>query len=169
MNIPVKRLTLIITAAVFYMAAVNINSALSEPYKALNGVESFKAVFDIRVKTPRALAIHLDLINDTYEDPAVTAVQGRPDFVVIFMGPAVKFISKQPTGYPAEDKVHLDAIAAMIPALSANGIKLQVCMFAAGSQGVDPGSIFPEIEQVPNGWISSIGYQQKGYALVPDF
>jgi hypothetical protein len=37
------------------------------------------------------LAIHLDLIHDTFEDPSVTAIQGKRDFVVIFMGPAVKF------------------------------------------------------------------------------
>jgi len=115
------------------------------------------------------LAIHLDLVNDTFEDPSVISIQGKHDFVVIFMGPAIKFISKRTEGFSAEDKIHLDAIAAMVPALAENGIKLQVCMFAAGSYGVEANSILPGIEQVENGWISSIGYQRQGNALVSDF
>jgi intracellular sulfur oxidation DsrE/DsrF family protein len=169
MNIPMKRFLIFSVIATFCMMILTINSVLAEPYKALNGVESVKVVFDIRVKTPKALAIHLDLVNDTFEDPSVTAIQGKRDFVVIFMGPAVKFISKHTEGYSTEDKIHLDAIAAMIPALAENGIKLQVCMFAAGSYGVKADSILPGIEQVENGWISSIGYQRQGYALISDF
>jgi hypothetical protein len=33
--------------------------------------------------------------------------------------------------------------------------------------GVEPTSILAEIEQVGNGWISEIGYQARGYSLVP--
>lgn len=169
MNISRNRLVTLIVIAACCTIFLTIGSAFSKPYKALNGVESVKAVFDIRVKTPKALAIHLDLVNDTFEDPAVTAVKGERDFVVIFMGPAVKFISKQTKGDTAEDKIHLDTIAEMIPVLAENGIKLKVCMFAAAGHNVKADSIPPEIEQVENGWISSIGYQRQGYALIPDF
>ena len=169
MNILMNRFLIFSVIATCCMMTLTIGSVSSEPYKALNGVESVKVVFDIRVKTSQALAIHLDLIHDTFEDPSVTAIQGKRDFVVIFMGPAVKFISKRTEGYSAEDRIHLDAIAPMIPALAENGIKLQVCMFAAGSYGVKADSILPEIEQVQNGWISSIGYQRQGYALISDF
>jgi len=169
MNIPMNRFLIFSIFAICCMMVFTTGSVGSEPYKALKGVGSIKAVFDIRVKTPKALAIHLDLVNDTFEDPSVIAIQGKNDFVVIFMGPAVKFISKQTKSFSAEDKIHLDAIAAMVPALVENGIKLQVCMFAAGSYGVQANSILPGIEQVKNGWISSIGYQRQGYAVVSDF
>jgi len=33
--------------------------------------------------------------------------------------------------------------------------------------GVDTASILPEIKHVPNGWISLIAYQAKGYSIVP--
>ncbi|MBA3010783.1 MAG: DsrE family protein [Proteobacteria bacterium] len=121
MNILMNRFLIFSVIVSCCMMALTIGSVSSEPYKALNGVESVKVVFDIRVKTSQALAIHLD------------------------------------------------AIAAMIPALAENGIKLQVCMFAAGSYGVKADSILPGIEQVQNGWISSIGYQRQGYALISDF
>ena len=154
-------------AAVMMIAFTNPSNA--QTYQALDGVDSVKAVFDIRVKNPKVLAIHLDLISDTFEDPAVTSIKGKPEFVVIFMGPAVNFITKNTQGFSAEDKMHLESIAAMVPDLIENGVKLQVCMFAAAARGVKPESILPGIEQVENGWISSIGYQRQGYALIPDF
>jgi hypothetical protein len=39
--------------------------------------------------------------------------------------------------------------------------------FAANFFNVDPETISPLISRVDNGWISSIGYQAKGYQLVP--
>jgi uncharacterized protein len=42
-------------------------------------------------------------------------------------------------------------------------------MTTAHALDIDPDSILPEINQVGNGWISVIGYQQQGYALVADF
>ena len=135
----------------------------------LKTVEPIQAVFDIRVKTPKALASHLDLINDTFEDPAFASLKARLNFVVIFMGQAVKFISGPKEGDSKEDKEHLDAIAAMIPALSANGIQLEACMFAVNSYGVDPDQIPAEIKKVKNGWVSSILYQRQGYSLISDF
>jgi intracellular sulfur oxidation DsrE/DsrF family protein len=50
-----------------------------------------------------------------------------------------------------------------------DGIILETCMTAAHSLNVDPDSILPEINKVGNGWISVIGYQHSGYALVPAF
>jgi intracellular sulfur oxidation DsrE/DsrF family protein len=46
-------------------------------------------------------------------------------------------------------------------------IKLEICDFASKVFGVDPASILPEIKHVPNGWVSVIGYQARGYSLVP--
>jgi intracellular sulfur oxidation DsrE/DsrF family protein len=50
-----------------------------------------------------------------------------------------------------------------------DGIKLEVCIAAVERLGVDESTLLPEITKVRNGWISSIGYQQKGYALIPNF
>ena len=50
-----------------------------------------------------------------------------------------------------------------------SGIRLEICLVAAQVFGVDPGSVLPEIKQVGNGWISLIGYQARGYSLVPAY
>jgi intracellular sulfur oxidation DsrE/DsrF family protein len=47
------------------------------------------------------------------------------------------------------------------------GIKLEICTIATKVFNVDASSILPGIKQVHNGWISLIGYQSKGYALIP--
>ena len=43
---------------------------------------------------------------------------------------------------------------------------MEVCLFAANVVGVDPATILPEIDRVNNGFISTIGYQAQGYAMV---
>ena len=51
--------------------------------------------------------------------------------------------------------------------MTKDGIKFESCLIAAKLLGVEPSSILPEIKQVGNGWISLIGYQARGYSLVP--
>jgi intracellular sulfur oxidation DsrE/DsrF family protein len=51
--------------------------------------------------------------------------------------------------------------------MSKEGIRFEICMVAVKVFGVEASSILPEIKQVHNGWISLIGYQAKGYSLVP--
>lgn len=139
-----------------------------EPYSALKDVRTIKAVFDIRVNSPRVLANHLDLIVDMFNDPYVKSVQPKPDFVVILMGSAVKYLSGMREGYSPSEVKDLDFIATILPEMARLGIKLEVCMVAARQFGLNLDTLIPEIVQVPNGWISSIGYQSQGYALIAD-
>ncbi len=47
-----------------------------------------------------------------------------------------------------------------------DGVKMEVCLYAAKVLGVDPNSILPEIDHVGNGFISVVGYQAQGYSVV---
>jgi intracellular sulfur oxidation DsrE/DsrF family protein len=47
------------------------------------------------------------------------------------------------------------------------GIVLEQCDIAARTFDVDPKDILPGIRVVDNGFVSMIGYQTKGYAVVP--
>ena len=142
-------------------------TASGEEYEALKGVKAAKALFDFRIGEPKSAAAHIGLINKTYKDLA--AMKKNPDFVVVFIGPSVKLISRNRDGFSPEDQAALDEIAKTITAMSKDGIKLEVCLTAAKVFKVDPGSFLPEIKQVGNGWISEIGYQAKGYSLVPAY
>jgi len=156
-----------VVASIFMLAVVG--SASAATYEALAGLKSIKAIFDVRDATAQSAALHIKLIYDTCKDKSIMAVSKKPSFVVAFMGPSVKLISKDKKGFSAEDQKAMDEIAQTVKAMARDGIKLEVCDFAVKVFGVDPASILPEIKHVPNGWISLIGYQAKGYSLVPAY
>jgi len=143
--------------------------AQAEEYDALKGLKSIKTVFDVRVGAPKSAAVYLDLILQTYRDGNIRGVTGQPEFAVVFIGPAVKLISTDTKGFPPENQEHIANIARIVTEMAREGFKLEICGYAARLLGVDPATILPEIKQVENGWISLIGYQAQGYALVPAY
>lgn len=168
MNVKSMKLTLSVLVAACLVIGT-AGSVYGETYAALEGLDSFKAVVDFRNSSAKAASVHLDLMHKTYQDKNVTAVDAKPDFVIVFMGPSVKLISTSREGVSAEDAKYLDSIAKTLSAMDKDGIRLEVCVAAVELTGVDPATILPEIHKVPNGWISSVGYQLNGYALIPDF
>jgi intracellular sulfur oxidation DsrE/DsrF family protein len=147
------------------LVLLSLSFASAEEYDALKGVKSVKVMFDMRDGIPASAAVHLKLIHDTYKE--LLAMKKEPVFVVVFMGGAVKLISSNRTAFSTEDQKHLTEIADTISQMSKAGIRLEVCIFAVKFLGGDPASIYPEIKHVGNGWISEIGYQARGYQLVP--
>lgn len=168
MNIKSIKFIISLFIAVGFILGV-VGNTYGETYDALKGVDSIKAIVDFRVASAKVAAIHLDLLHKTYKDKSLTAVDSNPDFVIVFMGPGVKLISSNREGISDEDGKHMDDIAGIIKNMKKDGIKLEVCIAAVELLGVDKASILPEIIKVQNGWISSIGYQHRGYALIPDF
>jgi intracellular sulfur oxidation DsrE/DsrF family protein len=146
-----------------------VTQGFGEEYEALKGLKSIKAVFDVRIGNPKSAALNLKLIHDTCKDKNIIAVTKKPAFVVIFIGPSVKLISKKKEGFSPEEQKNLDEIATAISEMSKDGIKLEICLFAAKVFGVDPASVLPGIKHVPNGWVSLIGYEAQGYSLVPAY
>jgi intracellular sulfur oxidation DsrE/DsrF family protein len=140
-----------------------------EGYEALEGLKSIKAVFDFRDGNPGSALVHIKLVHQTYKDKAIRNLTDKPDFVVVFMGSAVKLLSKSKEAFSPDEKKMLDEMEQVISAMSKDGIKLEICMFAVDFFGVSPESLLPEMNRVDNGWISSAGYQAKGYPLVPVF
>jgi len=168
MNTKYKTYILYIVVSIVFVLSSTPNS-FGDEYNALKGVKSVKAVFDMRVGNPKVAAVHLDLIHKTFKDQNLTIKSKKPDLVVIFMGPAVKLVSKTRKGFTPEEQKQLDAIAGIISNMAKDGIKMEICMAAVHLTHVDPDSILPEIKQLGNGWISAIGYQLNGYALISDF
>ena len=143
------------------------NSVSAAEYDSLQGLKSFKAVVDVRSGKPKSLAMQLGLLHQMYKDKSVRSLTDNPEFVLVFIGPAVKLVSTKTEGLSAEDRESVAKIAETISAMAKDGIKLEICLFAVDALGVDRASILPEIKQVANGWISLVGYQHSGYGLVP--
>ena len=142
-----------------------VSGISAEEYASMKGVESVKVVFDERESSPQTAVVHLNLLHQTFRD--LQAMNKNPVFVVIFSGPSVKLISKNREGFRPEDQKSLDEVANKLSEMSKDGITLEMCLVAAKVFGVAPASVLPEIKRVGNGWISMIGYQAQGYALVP--
>jgi intracellular sulfur oxidation DsrE/DsrF family protein len=154
---------LIFTICMLLSAASDVSG---DEYVALKGLKSVKAVFDVRIGDPKSAAAHLKLIHQTFKDESIKSVTDKPDFVIVFIGHAAKIVSKNREGYSPEEQKTLDQIAGTISEMSKDGIRMEICLFAAQALSVDASSILPEIKHVGNGWISVIAYQAKGYSLV---
>ena len=164
-----KKNTSFIAALVIVFAVIfsGLGTAYAGGYDMLQGLESFNAVVDMRSGKPTSLAMQLGLIHTMYNDANVRKITEKPRFVIIFIGPSVKLVSTDTAGFSGEDKEAIAKIADTISAMAKDGIKFEICLFAADLLGVDRASILPEIKHVENGWISLIGYQHVGYGLVP--
>ena len=99
----------IVVASVFMLAA--IGSASAATYESLAGMKSIKAIFDVRAGNTKSAVMQLKLIHDTYKDKSIRAVSKKPSFIVAFMGPSVKLISKDKQGISPEDQKSMDEIA----------------------------------------------------------
>ena len=154
----------IIFICLFFLTAGNV---ASEEYGILKGLKSVKSVFDFELGNPQSALVHLNVIQQTFKDKNIWIGKKKPGIVVVFIGPSVKLASKDRGGFSADDQKILDEYAGMISAMAKDGVRFEICLIAAKYAGVDPSSILPEIKQVGNGWISLIGYQAKGYSLVP--
>ncbi|MCL7487147.1 MAG: DsrE family protein [Desulfobulbaceae bacterium] len=154
---------IIISIFICLFAAANTSA---DEYEGIKGLDTIKAVFDVRAGNVKSAAMQLDLVHKTFKDTSIREITTAPDFVVVIAGPATKLVTTNTKGFSAEEKVQLEQISGTIAAMAADGIKIEICMFAARAFGVDPATVLPGIKQVENGWISLIGYQAKGYALV---
>jgi intracellular sulfur oxidation DsrE/DsrF family protein len=164
-----KRSKSTILALIFLIGLLSTNAVgfTSQEDDALKGLKSVKAVFDFRTGGLKSTALFLDLIHETYKGKDIAAVTKKPEFVVVFLGPSVKLVSNNREGVSSEDHKMLDAIAGKISEMAKDGIKFEICLFAARMFNVDPATILSDIRHTENGVISLIGYQAKGFSLIP--
>lgn len=145
--------------------------ALSSPINdshALQGVTQGKGVFLIDFADPKKTAFYLDIIKGTHAGMLRQGV--KPDFVIVYIGPTVRFLTTAPDGeLDLEHGDSLKAIASHVKALNDLGVRHEVCAVATRVFNVDNATILPGMQLVGDGFISLIGWQTQGYKLVPLF
>jgi intracellular sulfur oxidation DsrE/DsrF family protein len=139
---------------------------MAQEYEAMDGVTSVKAAYDFRVGDPEVALGHLDLIHSMMTNESMVIDGRQPEIVLVFIGPSVNLVSTDIMGAAAGE---MEAIAEKISAMEEDGVKFEICMTSAHAMEISPDSLLPELEQVGNGWISLIGYQHNGYAMIADF
>lgn len=123
--------------------------------EALAGLKTAKVVFDVRVADLDKLVFNLQLFTETLE--GIVAQGVKPEMVVTFRGPTVKLL----TAAALDD----DALE-LLRALKKKGVQFEACAVAMRVTKADSAGLVPEIKLVTNVFLSLIGYQNKGYAMI---
>lgn len=152
--------------AVFLLVAT-AGTGFGEEYPTLKGLKSVKAVFGFEIGNPQSALVHLQVIRQTFQDKNIRAGKKKPEIVVVFYGPSVKLASTSRDAFAEADRKIVDEYAGTVAAMAKEGVKFEICLIALRFAGVNPSTVLPEIRPVGNGWISVIGYQARGYSLIP--
>jgi intracellular sulfur oxidation DsrE/DsrF family protein len=133
---------------------------------ALGDLKTGKGVFLVDIGDAKKLNFYLEVIQGTYKGMKDQGVD--PDFVLVFIGPSVKYLSTSPSD-EIEQAVGgvLMEIESNVEALAMLGVKQEVCAVATRVFGIDNKTLLPGLTLVGDGFISLIGYQSQGYHLVP--
>ncbi len=135
---------------------------------ALGDLKVGKSVFLVDIGDAKKLNFYLQVIQGTYKGMKAQGVE--PDFVLVYIGPSVQYLSSSPS--PETERETGDLlldIESNVEALAALGIRQEVCAVATRVFGIDNDTVFPVMTLVGDGFISLIGYQAQGYHLVPVF
>jgi intracellular sulfur oxidation DsrE/DsrF family protein len=135
---------------------------------ALGDLKVGKGVFLVDIGDAKKLNFYLEVIQGTYKGMKDQGVD--PDFVLVFIGPSVKYLSTSPSAETEQAAGGvLMEIESNVEALASLGVRQEVCSVATHVFGIDDKTILPGMTLVGDGFISLIGYQAQGYHLVPVF
>ena len=108
----------------------------------------------------------MKVIEETYDDLVRQDV--KPDMIFTFHGPVVKLISSQSLDLALdEEEAHEELLDRLRKLSKKPGVKMESCSVAARLLGIDNDTIMSEVKPVGNTFVSLMGYQNKGYALIP--
>ncbi len=144
----------------------NTHAANPNDADALEGIETGKVIWDITLSKPSRLLFVMKVIDETYEDLLEQNV--KPDMVFTFHGRVLRLLSSQPIKLDINEEAALEELLSLIQKMSNKpGVKMESCSIASRILGIDNSSIISEVKPVGNTFVSLIGYQQKGYSLIP--
>ncbi len=136
--------------------------------RALADLKTGKGVFLVDIGDAKKLNFYLEVIQGTHQGMRSQGVE--PDFVLVYIGPSVKYLTGSPT---QEIEASLGGllldIESNVAKLAALGIRQEICAVATRVFGIDNANLYPGLSLVGDGFISLIGYQAQGYHLVPVF
>lgn len=160
-----QRVICLAFAAVF--SAAFSTTALADGYdSALSGVKDYNAVFEFSQGNPKIANLVFWAVKNSYEADEVKTLKGDKNIVVVFHGPVVKILSSNSAPFNAAEWAEVEKFQETIRQMKKDGVKFEICLYAAKVLGVDKETIMPEIDRVGNGFVSVVGYQMQDYAVV---
>lgn len=133
---------------------------------ALEGVTEGKVIWDINAENPVKLSRQLQVIARTYDDLQRQNV--KPLMVFTFRGLSTTFITRDNSKFSGESLEAVELIQSTLQNLAdKDGVTLEVCAIASNRMSVAPEELLEYTPLVGNTFCSLIGYQARGYALIP--
>lgn len=128
--------------------------------------KEMKIAFDVTDGNPKALMVKLATIETTRKQLIDAGI--APKMVIAFRGEASWYTQADHSVVKEADRADAVAIAAKIRELkAASGVDgVEQCNLPLASRKLKAEGVMPEVKVVPNGWISLVSYQQKGYAYI---
>ncbi len=161
-----KSLSLTLLLSICAIYGKPVSAAVLNDAHALRGLHAAKAVFLINVKKPQVLANVVRVANMAYTSMARQGV--KPHFVMVIIGPDVAFLTKNMVGLSYGQREAAAHLQNEVKEMTHEGIRFEACgVSLADEVDINPHDLIPQVHAVGNGFISAIGYQAKGYALVP--
>ena len=141
--------------------------ALADDYeKALQGVKSFDAVYDFTHGDPKVANVILTAVDLADEGEEGESMPNEPNTVIVFHDAAVNLLTSDRGEHTDAEWAEVQKFQQSLREMKKEGVTMEVCAYALDVFGVDRDTVIPEIVQVPNGFVSVVGYQEQGYALV---
>ena len=155
------KLILITAFALLTLLSQPISSFALDDKLAFSGLTSTRAIYDVRSNDEKKLQFIFKVIRDTYDGATQQGV--KQTTIVSMRGPTVRLLVRGRQG----DKALQQETVGLINELTERDIRLEACGYALNLFGVEPEDLYAGIHAVGNSLNSVVGYQTKGYALVP--
>jgi intracellular sulfur oxidation DsrE/DsrF family protein len=159
-----KKIINALACVVFLSLSFNAHAAETARHEGLENVQIGRVVWDISMSDPKKLLPNFRVMRQTYDDLEKRNI--KPEMVFAFRGSVVKFLSEDLSNVAAEDRQAVEGIQQIVKDIgSRKGISVLACGLSTKAMGVNE-SLLPEIATVSNSFLTLIGYQTKGYALI---
>jgi len=158
-----KRKMLVVTGVLLVAALAFAGQAVK--VNALKGLTRVKIVCDVNVGDPKLLLKRMELLDKTWRQLAAAGM--KPTVVMAFRGKASFFITKGEDYVAKEAQGAKREMRAWIERFKEAGFTIEQCALAAEMLDIEVKDFLTQVEVVENGYVSLIGYQQQGYALLP--
>ncbi len=152
---------------VLAIVAFILPPAFAQGYdNSLKNVGNYDVVYEVTQGSPKIVNNVFWAVKNSYAIAEVNDLSTPPKVAIVFHGPAVRLLSSDMSHFSDGERVEVAKFKQTLRQMKADGVNLEVCLYAAKMVGVEKETIIPEIDQVGNGFVSVIGYQMQGYAVV---
>jgi intracellular sulfur oxidation DsrE/DsrF family protein len=133
--------------------------------RAIVGMQTGKILWDITLSNPKRLIARLNVIEETHQDMIRQGLQ--PKMVFAFRGGAAGLIAQD------TDQLNLELAAEVLmlherikQVQKLEGVHMEACAIAARRFHLDQKDLLPGITLVGNTFLSIMGYQNQGFAII---